>query len=87
MISKNGSQYCVYSKEGKEMGCYGSRGEAEHRLAQIEYFKVQSGKRKDEDKKEIFTRMAVSMSTNLDEKQVDRSKDYAVYRAKQALPR
>ena len=42
---------------------------------------------KHEDKKEIFTRMAVSMSTNLDEKQVDRSKDYAVYRAKQALPR
>lgn len=50
MIRKNGSQYCVYSKEGKEMGCYGSRGEAERRLSQIEYFKVQSGKAKDEDK-------------------------------------
>lgn len=42
---------------------------------------------KDPDKKEVFTKMAVSMSNHLTENQVNRSKDYAVYRAKQALPR
>ena len=48
MIRKNGSQYCVYSKEGKQMGCYGTRGEAERRLQQIEYFKHQEkGYKKD----------------------------------------
>ena len=38
MIRKNGSQYCVYSKEGKQLSCHATRGEAERRLAQVEYF-------------------------------------------------
>jgi hypothetical protein len=38
MIRKNGSQYCVYSKEGKQLSCYTTRGEAERRLEQVEYF-------------------------------------------------
>jgi hypothetical protein len=48
MIRKNGNEFCVYGKEGREMGCYGSRGEAERRLSQIEYFADKSGKGKDE---------------------------------------
>jgi hypothetical protein len=44
MIRKTGNQYCVYSDGGKNMGCFGSRGEAERRLAQVEYFKEQDKK-------------------------------------------
>lgn len=51
MIRKTGNQYCVYSDGGKNMGCFGSRGEAERRLSQVEYFKKQDKKGgKDEDK-------------------------------------
>lgn len=38
-IRKVGSEYCVFSKSGKRMGCYKSRPAAEKRLKQIEMFK------------------------------------------------
>lgn len=46
MIREEGGKYCVYSHDGsRKFGCYGSRGEAEKRLKQIEYFKhIKSGK-------------------------------------------
>lgn len=40
MIKKEGSQYCVFSKDGtKKLGCFPSRKQAVKRLQQIEYFK------------------------------------------------
>lgn len=50
MIRKNGSQYCVYSKEGKKLSCHSSRGEAERRLVEIEYF-AKNQKQYNKDKK------------------------------------
>ena len=38
-IRKQGSQYCVKSEKGKNLGCSKSRGGAKKRLAQVEYFK------------------------------------------------
>jgi len=41
-IRKDGNKskpYCVYSKNGKNMGCYPSRKSAEKRLREIEIFK------------------------------------------------
>jgi len=38
-IKKSGSEWCVYSKDGKPLGCYKTQKEAEERLRQIEYFK------------------------------------------------
>jgi len=38
-IRKNGNQWCVYSKSGKNMGCYPTRKQAEDRLKKIEMFK------------------------------------------------
>ncbi len=39
VIRKQGSQYCVKSKKGKNMGCYPSKKQANKRLGQIHYFK------------------------------------------------
>jgi len=39
MIKKKGNQYEVVSHEGKSLGVYSSREEAEKRLRQVEYFK------------------------------------------------
>jgi len=39
MIVKSGSQYCVRSKKGKNLGCSPSRAGAVKRLRQVEYFK------------------------------------------------
>lgn len=39
IIKKEGSQYKIYSKEGKHLGTYPTRKQAEDRLAQIERFK------------------------------------------------
>lgn len=39
-IKQEGTQFCVHSHQtNKNFGCYGSRGEAESRLAQIKRFK------------------------------------------------
>lgn len=38
-IVKEGDKWCVYSEDGKRMGEYDSKAEAEKRLAEIEYFK------------------------------------------------
>lgn len=38
-IVKSGSEYCVRSKKGKNLGCSPSRGGAVKRLRQVEYFK------------------------------------------------
>jgi hypothetical protein len=38
-IVEKGSQWCVESEDGKNMGCYDTKKEAEERLRQIEYFK------------------------------------------------
>jgi hypothetical protein len=46
MIKKQGSQYCVFSKDGsKNLGCFPSREQAVKRLQQIEYFKHAKSKR------------------------------------------
>lgn len=41
-VVKQGSQYCVKSETGKNLGCKPSKGGAEKRLAQVEYFKHKS---------------------------------------------
>lgn len=41
-IKEENGKFCVYSESGKRLGEYGSRGEAEKRLEQIEYFKSKS---------------------------------------------
>ena len=38
-IVKSGSEYCVRSKKGKNLGCSPSRAGAVKRLRQVEYFK------------------------------------------------
>jgi len=38
-IRKEGSQHCVKSHSGKNLGCFPSHGQAAKRLGQIEYFK------------------------------------------------
>jgi hypothetical protein len=38
-IRKEGSQHCVKSHSGKNLGCYPSHGGAAKRLKQVEYFK------------------------------------------------
>lgn len=44
MILKRGNKYVIKSHTGKTLGSYSSKGAAEKRLAQIEYFKNQHGK-------------------------------------------
>jgi hypothetical protein len=39
IIRKVSSEYCIYSKEGKNLGCYKTREAAVKRLHQIEFFK------------------------------------------------
>lgn len=39
VIRKKGSQWCIFSKSGKKLGCYPTRKQAEERLSQIERFK------------------------------------------------
>lgn len=39
MIKKTKSGYKVVSKSGKDLGTYSTKGEAEKRLKQVEYFK------------------------------------------------
>ena len=39
VIVKKGSKWCVMSESGGSLGCYGSRKEAQDRLAQVEMFK------------------------------------------------
>lgn len=38
VIRKRGNQWCVFSKEGKNLGCFDTRKEAVKRLRQIEFF-------------------------------------------------
>ena len=38
-ITESGGKYTVHAESGKPMGAYGSKGEAEKRLREIEYFK------------------------------------------------
>ncbi len=39
VVRKVGSQWCVFSKSGKNLGCFATRQEALKRLRQIEFFK------------------------------------------------
>jgi hypothetical protein len=41
VIRKVGSQYCIFSKTGKRLGCFPTREAALKRLRQIEFFKHQ----------------------------------------------
>lgn len=38
-IRKRGSEWCVLSRKGKNLGCSPSKKGAKKRLAQVEYFK------------------------------------------------
>jgi hypothetical protein len=38
-IKKVGSKWCIFSEDGRNLGCKGSKKEAEDRLAEIEMFK------------------------------------------------
>lgn len=38
-VRKHGNVWCVYSLDGKVLGCYYTKEQAEKRLAQIEMFK------------------------------------------------
>jgi len=47
MIRKRGGKYVVLSeKTGRSFGSYKTKGEAEKRLRQVEFFKHAKGKRK-----------------------------------------
>lgn len=39
VIRKNGNEFCIYSKTGKNLGCYPTKKQAQDRLAQIEMHK------------------------------------------------
>jgi hypothetical protein len=39
VIRKSGSQWCIFSKNGKRLECFPTRKEAVKRLRQIEFFK------------------------------------------------
>lgn len=47
-IRKVGKQWCVFSEEGRRLGCYSSRPAAEKRLKQIEMFKHMKMKSEEE---------------------------------------
>ncbi len=39
-IKKQGNEWCVFSKDGsKNLGCFPTKGEAEKRLREVEFFK------------------------------------------------
>lgn len=38
-VVQKGSQWCVESESGKNLGCYPTKGEADDRLSEVEYFK------------------------------------------------
>lgn len=42
VVRKEGSEYCIFSKDGKKLECKPTKAEADKRLAQIEYFKRES---------------------------------------------
>ena len=44
VIRKVGNEYCVFSKDGKNLGCSNSREGAEKRLQQVEFFKNKGSK-------------------------------------------
>lgn len=39
VIKKQGNQWCVFSKTGKNLGCFSTKKKAQERLGQIEFFK------------------------------------------------
>ena len=41
VIKKEGSKYCIFSKNGKKLSCHDTREDAVKRLRQIEFFKRQ----------------------------------------------
>lgn len=51
MIKKSGDEYHVMSKSGKCLGKYKTKGEAEKRLKQVEYYKNYEA-HKEHEKKE-----------------------------------
>lgn len=46
MIVKVKEGYKVVSEKGKSLGEYKTKAQAQHRLAQVEYFKAKTGKTK-----------------------------------------
>lgn len=47
VVKRVGSQWCVFSKKGKRLGCYSSRKQAVKRLQQIEYHKNKGSEREE----------------------------------------
>lgn len=41
VVRKQGNEWCVFSKDGKNLGCYNTKKKANDRLRQIEFFKNQ----------------------------------------------
>lgn len=47
VIRKNGNKFCIYSKTGKNLGCYPTKKQAQDRLSQIEMHKhIKKGEKK-----------------------------------------
>lgn len=46
MVQKRGSKYHALSESGRNFGSYSSKGEAEKRIAQMEYFKHKDARKK-----------------------------------------
>lgn len=63
IIRKVGSEYCVFSHTGKNLGCSSSEGEAKKRLAEVEYFK---NKGSSMEYKDAFTNFAQAVNGNID---------------------
>jgi len=53
-------EWCVYSKKGKNLGCYPSLSQAKKRLQQVEYFKHQ-GELKEAAKKEWSAEFSIQL--------------------------
>lgn len=49
VVRKDGSEWCVFSKSGKKLGCFPTKKQAQERLQEIEFFK-QKGEKNGESK-------------------------------------
>lgn len=45
VVRKVGTQYCIFSKTGKNLGCYPTKKKAQDRLSEIEMFKHMKDKK------------------------------------------
>lgn len=75
VIRKVGNKFCVFSKDGKNLGCSTSREGAEKRLKQVEYFKHKGSSGMNYDK--AFNNLAKALSEGFTPEQIGQVSDAA----------